>query len=211
MSRLDAIEQFCTNKGIPWSEDRTERMTRYLELLVHFNESMNLIGPMEPDEIVDELLLDSLVAAAARRPGGPILDVGSGAGLPGIPLKIAFPDCSLTLVEPRGRRSTFLKIAIHRLGLDDVRQVRGRIEEFDESGFDYVISKAFREPTKWLRTARPFAADDGAVVCMARQRDRSELVDAAGELGFSLVGEATREDGAEEMRRVCFVFARREL
>lgn len=204
-SRVDKIAGFCADHDLPWDEERAAAMTRYLDLLLQFNEAMNLIGPLSEQEVVDQLLVDSLVAAAARRPKGPILDVGTGAGLPGIPLKIVFPDCPISLVEPRRKRSTFLKIVTHRLNLDDVTVFRGRIEDFDGGDFDFVISKAFRAPVEWLETAKPYLADGGAVVCMAREGDRAGLEEKAGALGMSLAGEAAgRGDGAE--RRVCFAF-----
>lgn len=206
-SDLEKIAQFCDDSDLPWDDERADRMGRYLDLLMQFNESMNLIGPLTYSEIIDELLIDSLAAAAARRPRGPILDVGTGAGLPGIPIKIAFPDSALTLVEPRQKRSTFLKIAVHRLQLSDVDVFRGRIEEFDGRGFDVVISKAFQPPEKWLRTAVPFTGPDGAVVCMARRKDHPQLVDTADELGLKMVGTSTLGDESEN-QRVCFAFER---
>ncbi len=205
MSELDPIAQYCELRDLPWDDERAQRMARYLDLLMEFNTAMNLIGPMERKSVVRELLLDSLVAATARRPKGAILDVGTGAGLPGIPLKIVFPNASLSLVEPRRKRSTFLKIATHRLGLEDVTIFRGRIEDFDESGFDVVISKAFQPPVKWLKTAAPFVADGGALICMGREGDREELLTKADELGLGLAGQSSIGEASPE-RRVCFVF-----
>ena len=202
---LAALASFCTANDLPWDEGRAQKMEGYLDLLMQFNEAMNLIGPLTRQAVVDELLVDSLVAAAARRPEGPMLDVGTGAGLPGIPLKIVFPDVALTLVEPRQKRSTFLKIAIHRLSLSSVTAFRGRIEDFDGARFDTVISKAFQPPEDWLQTAKPFAADTGAIICMARRRDAQGLLEVAGELGLRLAGSAGR--GAESpTQRVCYVF-----
>ena len=202
---LERIAAFCADADLPWDDDRAEKMAHYLDLLMQFNQAMNLIGPLTSDEVVDQLLLDSLVATAARKPQGPILDVGCGAGLPGIPIKIAFPDCPLSLVEPRRKRSTFLKIAAHRLELTDVDVFRSRIEDFHAKDFDTVISKAFQPPTTWLETARPFIADDGALIVMGRESDRPDLLDAARPLGLSLEGSARGAgDGPEQ--RVCYAF-----
>ena len=203
---LSPIENFCAHAKLPWDEERAERMEHYLDLLMQFNEAMNLIGPLDRRTVVDELLVDSLAPAAARAPRGPMLDVGTGAGLPGIPLKIVFPELPLTLVEPRQKRSTFLKIATHRLGLEDVTVIRARIEEFDEfEHFDMVVSKAFQPPAKWLRTAMPFACAGGAVVCMARRKNRPELLEVADELGVNPVGHSTLGKKSPE-QRVCFAF-----
>lgn len=204
---LTPIADFCDDAGLPFDDDTAELMAHYLDLLMHFDDTLGLIGPDDRETVVEELLVDSLVAAAARAPKGPILDVGTGAGLPGIPIKIVFDDMPLTLVEPRGRRSTFLKIASHRLELDQVELFEDRIEEYDGAGFDYVVSKAFREPTEWLETALPYTAADGAVVCMGRSKDRDRLNDAAEQLDLQLVGDASI--GAEGPdQRVCYAFER---
>ena len=188
---LAPIAAFTAGADLPWDDQRAEKMARYLDLLFQFNEAMNLIGPMSRPEAVETLLLDSLVPAAARRPTGPILDVGTGAGLPGVPLKIAFPELPLTLVEPRQKRSTFLKIATHRLGLTDTEVVRARIEDVPTTPFDTVISKAFQNPTEWLATAHPFLAEQGAVLVLARPTDRNELTTKATELGLVPAGQAS--------------------
>ena len=209
---LRRVAEFCERHDLEWDQQREERFGLYLELLLKFNEAMNLIGPMGREEVVETLLLDSIVAAAARAPRGPMLDVGTGAGLPGIPLKILYPELPIVLVEPRQKRSNFLKLATHRLGLEEVEVERCRVEEFEGQGFDTVISKAFEAPTKWLRTAYPrLEAPGGAVLCMARRKDLPELREVAEELGLELVGEAeaprsTRGEGGED--RVVYGFQR---
>ena len=209
---LRPLAQFCKAKGLEWDSQREERFGLYLELLVKFNEAMNLIGPMGREEVVETLLLDSIVAAAARAPRGPILDVGTGAGLPGIPLKILYPELPIALVEPRQKRSNFLKLATHRLGFEEVELARCRIEDFEGRDFDTVISKAFEAPTKWLRTAYPRLREPGgAVLCMARRKDLVELEEVARELRLERVGaaEAPRATQAEDGEdRVVYAFQR---
>ena len=186
----DPLRDFCTTNAIPWNADRADQFTEYLDLLLQFNDSMNLIGPMSRSEIVDTLLIDSLAAAVLRPPDGPILDVGTGAGLPGIPLQIAYPGCPTTLVEPRKKRHTFLKIARQRLGLDDLTLERARLEELDpaELGrFDYVISKAFRAPSEWVDLAARWRADDDAIVCLTRPAERPAIAEAAAEHDLQIV------------------------
>lgn len=209
---MEPIASFCESAGLPWGDERAERMAKYLDLLIQFNESMNLIGPLNRETVIRELLLDSVVAAGARQPKGPMLDVGTGAGLPGIPLKILFPDCPISLVEPRRKRSTFLKIATHRLGLKEVSIERCRIEDFDGDGYDFAISKAFEAPTSWLATAAPRVTSEGVVVCMARRGDEKGLLEQAEDLGLKLVGSSTssssRVRNAEQ--RVCYAFGEKD-
>jgi 16S rRNA (guanine527-N7)-methyltransferase len=201
---MNALGRFCESRGLPWSTAIDEHFRTYRDLLVQFNEAMNLIGPLSPDEIEVELLLDSVVAAAARAPRGPILDVGTGAGLPGIPLKILFPELPITLVEPRRKRATFLKICTHRLALTQVTVAHCRIEDLSKDTFDFVISKAFEPPLTWLQTARPWLAPDGAALCMARRSDADALTALASRLDLTPAGTASADESSNP--RVVYAF-----
>lgn len=209
---LSALEQFTRTHDLPWNGKIEERYTEYLDLLEQFNDSMNLIGPMSRSEIVRDLFVDSLVPATLRAPDGPILDVGTGAGLPGIPLKIAFPDCPVTLVEPRRKRSTFLKIATNRLGLEKVTLERARIEELDAAPFNYVVSKAFQPPAEWLETAAPFRADDGVIVCLTTPHERDPADRTADGLDLERVATlddvSTLEGVGDGKERAVYVYGR---
>jgi 16S rRNA (guanine527-N7)-methyltransferase len=209
---MDALETFAREHGLPWGDKLRERYAEYLDLLEQFNDSMNLIGPMSRSEIVRDLFVDSLVPATLRAPHGPILDVGTGAGLPGIPLKLAYPDCPVTLVEPRRKRSTFLKIATNRLDLDGVTLERTRIEELDPAPFDYVASKALQPPAEWLETAAPFRADDGAIVCLTTPEERTSADQTADGLDLRRVATlddvSTLEGVGDDKERAVFVYGR---
>ena len=163
---MDVIGEFCSANDLPWNEEIAGRFERYLELLLHFNESMNLIGPLDESEIIDELFIDSLAAAAIYPPEGTLLDVGTGAGLPGYPLAFLYPDLAVTLVEPRRRRATFLKIVRTRLELDGITLYNNRLEDVPSATYDYVIAKAFRPPIEWLETASEWTSESGVTVCM---------------------------------------------
>ena len=128
-------------------------------------------------------------------------EVGSFGLLDFFPVGVA-----ITLVEPRQKRSTFLKIASHRLGLEEVKVRRCRIEEVEADGsYDLVVSKAFEAPVKWLRRGQPYCGPAGAVVCMGRRSDEAALREQAQELGMELVGEAQGR-GEGERRRVCYAW-----
>lgn len=185
---LAKLAHFCMENDLPWSERIAAGFGEYLELLDHFNRSMNLVGPLSEGEIVDALLVDSAAAAAVCPPSGSIVDVGSGAGLPGIPLKLLYPDCPLTLVEPRRKRATFLNIAKTRLGLEDVTIEQERIEDVPPARYDYVISKAFQPPLEWLETASEWVSDGGVVMCLTRPGERAALEERGAALGLELVG-----------------------
>jgi 16S rRNA (guanine527-N7)-methyltransferase len=210
MSQLQKLASFCQQNDLPWDDGTADKFATYLGLLTHFNKAMNLIGPMSAAEVVDQLLIDSVAPAAVYAPTGPILDVGSGAGLPGVPLKLLYPDLALTMVEPRKKRTTFLKIALNRLDLDDTTIERERIEEVDQASYDYVISKAFQPPLQWLETASGWMSDEGVAVCMTRPQERAGLEGRAEELGLELKASCddTTALGAPPVgdRRAIYVF-----
>ncbi len=203
---MKRLQRFCEERSLPLTSEALERFIAYRDLLLRFNEAMNLIGPLSADEVEVELLLDSLVPAAARQPRGPILDVGTGAGLPGIPLKLLYPDLPITLVEPRQKRSTFLKICAHRLELQDTTITRARIEDLPPEPFDFVISKAFQPPLNWLHTASAWIADDGAVLVMARQADQPALLEKASTLDLHLLATASPDTSSTPDTRTTFAF-----
>lgn len=170
------LEAFCTRHELPWNVQASERFLLFIDLLVRLRKAMNLIGPMSPEDIVQELLIDSIAAAALIPPKGRVLDVGSGAGFPGIPLAILYPQIDFMLVEPRQKRTTFLDIATHRLGLEHVHVEICRIEDLHHtSPFDIVISKAFQPPLEWVNTASTYTAPGGHIICMTREDEVATL------------------------------------
>lgn len=197
MGELKPLRDFCEHHGLPWSDETAARFEEYLDLLDDWNARTNLIGPFDRSRIVKELFVDSLTPAAIEPPRGRVLDVGTGAGLPGIPLAIAFDGAEYTLVEPRRKRIQFLRIACHRLGLDHVELFEGRVEDLDAEPFDWAISKAFRPPAQWLQTAQGLTAPGGTIVCLQSADALSEAREAAEELGLDAAGEV--EDVRKEL------------
>ena len=168
-----SIKTFCLSNSLPWSDEIEEKLDIYVQLLLKFNKTMNLIGPMSEQEIKEKLFIDSLVAAIAEPPKGRLLDVGSGAGLPGIVLAIFYPEVHLSVVEPRRKRADFLSLALRTLGINDAAVFQKRVEMLDLKDYDYVIAKAFRKPVQWLAMAQKWMAKDGVVLCM--HTDESDM------------------------------------
>ena len=189
MDELKPLRDFCERHELPWSDEVAAKFEEYLDLLEDWNERTNLIGPLGRDEIVTQLFVDSLTPAVIEPPRGRVLDVGTGAGLPGLPLAIVFDDASYLLVEPRRKRIQFLRIACHRLGLDHVELFDGRIEDLQADAFDWLISKAFRPPAEWLKTASGWAATHGTIVCLQSADALDEARAAGEELGLEAVRE----------------------
>lgn len=186
MSALQQLEKFGELHGLPVDSAALTRFATYLQLLERFNAKMNLIGPMEPHEVVDSLFCDSLVVGIVADVKGDVLDVGSGAGFPGLPLAITYPEARFTLVEPRLKRSQFLEIARRRLDIDNVDVVRARIEEVEPALFDVVCSKAFQPPPEWVVTASEWCKPGGAVVALHAADAHDDMLEAATGAGLEL-------------------------
>lgn len=164
-------------------------MQGYLDLLVQFNAAMNLVGPMDRGSMERELILDSLAPVGVWPGGAVAMDVGSGAGLPGIPLAIAFPETRFLLVEPRKKRAQFLKICAHRLGLENVEVFEARLEDREWPDLDLAISKAVFSPPEFLEKLTPRVRSGGHLISMYAASASAELSDAAERLGLMLVAE----------------------
>ncbi|GIW10623.1 MAG: ribosomal RNA small subunit methyltransferase G [Dehalococcoidia bacterium] len=117
--------------GLRLSASQLDQFEQYAALLVSWNQRLNLTRVVDPTGIAIRHLADSLAVAAVWQPAGPamLVDVGSGAGLPGLPLKILWPALTLTLIEAVGKKAAFLEAVVGALGLSGVRVVAGRAEE----------------------------------------------------------------------------------
>lgn len=126
------------------------QLCKYLDLLVEWNQRLNLTAARTPDELVDLTLADALVIARSRPRLGRYVDVGSGAGAPALPLALMCPELRLTLVEPRAKRVAFLRTLVGSLGLTTVSVVRERSQAMQTGGFDVAFSRATLGPDQWL-------------------------------------------------------------
>ncbi|TAK38780.1 MAG: 16S rRNA (guanine(527)-N(7))-methyltransferase RsmG [Lysobacteraceae bacterium] len=143
----------------------------YLALLLRWNRAYNLTAIREPGEMVRKHLLDSLAmhasvdAIAAR--GGALADLGTGAGLPGIPLAIAKPGLQVALVESNGKKARFMREALRTLGLRNARVVESRIEAVDEPGrFDAITARALATLPLILELGGHLLAPGGVLLAM---------------------------------------------
>lgn len=128
---------------LPLSADTQGRLLQFVQLLIKWNRVYNLTSVRKPDDIIARHILDSLVVVPhldARR----VLDVGTGAGLPGIPLSLACPDTEFVLLDSNNKKIRFVRQAIADLGLDNVTVEQTRVEDYrPEQAFDVVISRAY--------------------------------------------------------------------
>jgi 16S rRNA (guanine527-N7)-methyltransferase len=151
----------------------------YADLLATDGVLRGLIGPREVPRLWDRHLLNCAVLAEAVPEGATVVDIGSGAGLPGLVLAIARPDLRVTLVEPLLRRTRFLEEVVERLALGTVEVVRGRADALHgKSRFDVVTSRAVAPLGRLLEWSMPLVTAEGALVAMKGSSVQDEITEA---------------------------------
>ncbi|MGH7844476.1 MAG: 16S rRNA (guanine(527)-N(7))-methyltransferase RsmG [Candidatus Binatia bacterium] len=150
--------------GLSLSEGQVQAFLSYLTLLILWNKTFNLTSLRDPVEIVRLHFLDSLAVAPFVEKSGPLMDLGSGAGFPGLPLAILLPSTSTTLVEPRRKRANFLRAAARAISATQVVVVEDRVERLDRNItglFSTVVFRAVGRADFFLRAARGFLQEGG--------------------------------------------------
>lgn len=151
-------------------------LLKYLGELVIWNKAYNLTSVREPADMVTRHILDSLVLLPFVR--GSLVDAGSGAGLPGLPLAIAKPDLAVTLLDANGKKTRFLRHALRQLGLKNVDVAESRAEAYRPAApFGQVASRAFGSLREFLDATATLGAPDGQWLAMKGKLDPAELKD----------------------------------
>lgn len=154
-----------------------EQARRYAELLVRDGDMLGLLGPREMPKLWTRHILNSGVVAELINPGESVADVGSGAGLPGIPMAIAQPGAQFTLIEPMERRSDWLMETVAELGLTNVKVVRARAEEVG-SAFDVVTARAVSALPNLLRWCVPITKQGGRILALKGSKAADEIAES---------------------------------
>lgn len=161
--------------GIALSESDRHRFIAYVHLLAKWNKAFNLTAVREPQEMITRHVLDSLTLLPYLH-GQRLLDIGSGAGLPGIPLAIARPDLSFTLIDANAKKIRFLVQTIGELDLKNVDAVQARVENYRPAHkFDTLMSRAFASIADMLTQSRHLCAPEGRFLAMKGAHPREEL------------------------------------
>lgn len=167
--------------GLELSEDRCRTLCAFGEAVVKQNEVMNLTAITEPDQVAKLHLLDSLsVLKTADLKGKRLIDVGCGAGFPGVPVKIACPEANVTLLDSLGKRMAWLELILPQLGVE-AECVTARAEEFAakrREQYDFATSRAVARLNILLELTAPFVKVGGAVLAMKGAAAREELAEA---------------------------------
>jgi 16S rRNA (guanine527-N7)-methyltransferase len=166
MSTVDQLKSGLIALELTLDGETQQRLLNYIELIGKWNRAYNLTAIREPEKMVSHHLLDSLAVAPhlhAKR----LLDVGSGAGLPGIPLALAKPEMHVTLLDSNHKKSAFLNQAVMELKLKNAEVCSDRVESRQNlHGFDVIISRAFSDICEFVRIARHLLEPGGLFAAM---------------------------------------------
>jgi 16S rRNA (guanine527-N7)-methyltransferase len=170
-----------TTGGARGAEAAEDKLLRYLELLAKWNRVYNLTAITQPQQMLTHHLLDSLAivpaleSVLAARSTQEILDVGSGAGLPGIPLAIVRPEWSMTLIDSNGKKTAFIQQAAAELVLPNIRVLTGRVEQCSGTQFDVIVCRAFSSLRDLVLRTRALRAPGGKWAAMKGVVPHDEL------------------------------------
>lgn len=184
-SELDRIASGAAAMGVALEVKQCRRLLAYIVLLDKWNRAYNLTGVRTRAAMVGTHLFDSL-SALPHLQGSRVIDVGSGAGLPGIPLAIACPERQFVVLDSNGKKTRFCAQAAGELELDNVAVERTRVEDYRPARpFDTVISRAFADLGRYLEATRHLVGSGGRLLAMKGRLSDRELADPPN--GFSLV------------------------
>jgi 16S rRNA (guanine527-N7)-methyltransferase len=187
---MDQIQQSFTSRlqmrGIVLSETQLNQFDVYFNELVSWNEKMNLTGITEREQVYTKHFYDSLSLSffMDMKKVKTLADIGSGAGFPGIPLKICFPDLQLTIIDSLNKRITFLKNIVEKLNLTGVELIHGRAEEWGQKQgyrdhYDLVTARAVAKLALLNEWCLPFVRVDGIFAAMKGSDPTDEIKEAS--------------------------------
>lgn len=183
--KLDSFYQDLKQLSISLDEKQICQFMRYYELLIEWNQVMNLTAITDFDEVCKKHFIDSLslVKACHDLSNKTLIDIGTGAGFPGIPLKIVFPDLKITLLDSLNKRINFLKTVIEELALENIEVFHGRAEDYAEKGklrekYDICVSRAVANLSTLCEYCIPYVKVGGYFIPYKSEKIKDEIVNA---------------------------------
>ncbi|CAM7831474.1 16S rRNA (guanine(527)-N(7))-methyltransferase RsmG [Lelliottia nimipressuralis] len=158
---LNKLSRLLDEAGISLTDHQKNQLVAYVDMLNKWNKAYNLTSVRDPNEMLIRHILDSIVVAPYLQ-GERFIDVGTGPGLPGIPLSIVRPECQFTLLDSLGKRVRFLRQVQHELKINNIEPVQSRVEAFpSEPPFDGVVSRAFASLNDMVSWCKHLPAQEG--------------------------------------------------
>lgn len=184
---LNKLSRLLADAGISLTDHQKNQLIAYVDMLHKWNKAYNLTSVRDPNEMLVRHILDSIVVAPYLK-GGRFIDVGTGPGLPGIPLSIVRPEAHFTLLDSLGKRIRFLRQVQHELGLTNITPVQSRVEEFpSEPPFDGVISRAFASLNDMVSWCHHLPGQSGRFYALKGQLPEEEIASLPAEFSVESV------------------------
>ena len=185
------IDEYLKELEIKLNEKQKEQFFKYMNMLIEWNEKINLTAIVEPKEVILKHFVDSITLSKYIKEGSYVADVGTGAGFPGIPLKILRDDIKIVLVDSLNKRINFLNEVISELNLEDIITIHSRAEEFGQNKefrekFDVVTSRAVANLATLSEYLVPLAKVNGKCMCMKGPEIEEEV--SAGKKAIEILG-----------------------
>ena len=181
MSNVDTVKlneillQGCEKLALNITTEQAEKLTGYVQRIDKWNKAYNLTSVRDPEQMMVKHILDSL-AVTRFVSGKRVIDVGTGPGLPGMPLAIMLPDIEFTLLDSLGKRVRFMKQCAFELGLTNVTPVHSRVEEHEPAQpYDIVLSRAFASLKDMLHWCQHLVDSSGVFFALKGQFPQSEI------------------------------------
>jgi 16S rRNA (guanine527-N7)-methyltransferase len=204
MKPEDQLGEGLAELGLKLPGQMQGRLLQYVALLTKWNRTYNLTAIREPSRLVSHHLLDS-IAVLPHLQGASVVDVGSGAGLPGIPLAIVQPQWRVALLDSNQKKSAFLRQAVLELKLDNIEVVTVRAEQWKPARlFDVVISRAFSDLPGFIEAAAHLCAPEGVLAAMKGIYPDEELAQLGSSAGIVRVV-ALRVPGVQAARHLALL------
>ena len=182
LEKMNLLKEDALLFGVTLNEEQLSQFASYYEMLIEWNDKINLTAITEFNEVLKKHFLDSISIGRILEQNSDVsvLDIGTGAGFPGIPIKIAFPNVKVTLLDSLNKRVNFLNEVISILGLNDIEAIHGRAEDFAKKGmlrekYDICVSRAVANLSSLSEFCIPYVKVGGKFISYKSEKASEEL------------------------------------
>lgn len=188
MNNKEKLIKDAETIGISLNEFHVKQFEKYQDLLLEWNEKINLTAITDEQDIITKHFVDSLYCLKYIKPGDKVIDIGTGAGFPGIPLKIVSCETFVTLLDSLNKRIVYLNDVIDKLQLKGIETIHGRAEEFGvkpeyREQYEIVTARAVANMKVLVEYCLPFVKIGGKFVCMKGSEYKEEIAEAKAHIG----------------------------